>query len=476
MALRNRKLPRHILVIRNSAMGDVAMVPHALRALREAYPDVRVTVLTRPLFKPFFAGLDVDFLEADYAGRHKGLRGLLRLAGEARRRGIDAVADVHGVLRSRIVGLLLRLHGMPAARIDKGRIEKWFRLGCTNPAASPLKHTVVRYCDVLRRLGFVFDDPQPAAKPVRPNPFGEKKGVWIGFAPFSAQAGKTYPEDLAAELVAGLSARYDRVFIHSGGGGEAAFAERMEREHPNVTALWGRVRFAGELDLIANLDCVVSMDSLAMHMASLVATPVVSVWGATHPALGFLGYGCPPEGVVQLDLPCRPCSVYGQRRCKFGDYRCMRIPPQAVLDRVEECLSIRRAEEAGCDCLVPKDNDTMETRIFLFLTLGALLAGCRNSATAPKRVRLNVEMSVSAGNRAALLENLLLLAEASRAEPGCIGYEIYENSRDSSRILIFETWRDAASLEAHQQTEHFRLRAPRNRELSETSVLSRFEF
>ena len=305
MALRNRKLPRHILVIRNSAMGDVAMVPHALRALREAYPDVRVTVLTRPLFKPFFAGLDVDFLEADYAGRHKGVLGLLRLAGEARRRGIDAVADMHGVLRSRIVGLLLR-------------------------------------------LGFVFDDPQPAAKPVRPNPFGEKKGVWIGFAPFSAQAGKTYPEDLAAGLVAGLSARYDRVFIHSGGGGEAAFAERMEREHPNVTALWGRVRFAGELDLIANLDCVVSMDSLAMHMASLVATPVVSVWGATHPALGFLGYGCPPEGVVQLDLPCRPCSVYGQRRCKFGDYRCMRISPQAVLDRVEECLSIRRAEEAGC--------------------------------------------------------------------------------------------------------------------------------
>ena len=188
MALRNRKLPRHILVIRNSAMGDVAMVPHALRALREAYPDVRVTVLTRPLFKPFFAGLDVDFLEADYAGRHKGVLGLLRLAGEARRRGIDAVADMHGVLRSRIIGLLLRLHGMPAARIDKGRIEKWFRLGCTNLAASPLKHTVVRYCDVLRRLGFVFDDPQPAAKPVRPNPFGEKKGVWIGFAPFSAPA------------------------------------------------------------------------------------------------------------------------------------------------------------------------------------------------------------------------------------------------------------------------------------------------
>lgn len=348
MALRNKRLPRHLLVIRNSAMGDVAMLPHALRALRDACPDVRVTVLTRPLFKPFFAGLEVDFLEADFGGRHKGLLGLLRLAREARQRGVDAVADVHGVLRSRIVGLLLGLHGLPVAHIDKGRVEKWFRLGCTNPDAAPLRHTVVRYCDVLRRLGFRFDDPQPAAKAVRPNPFGSKQGVWIGFAPFSAQRGKTYPEELAAELAAGLSARCDRLFIHSGGGDEAAFAERMERAYPNVTALWGRVRIAGELDLIAHLDCMVSMDSLAMHMASLVATPVVSVWGATHPALGFLGWGCASEGVVQLDLPCRPCSVYGQRACKFGDYRCMRVAPQAVLARVEECLSGgRRSEEAS---------------------------------------------------------------------------------------------------------------------------------
>ena len=342
MALRSKRLPRHILVIRNSAMGDVAMLPHALRALRGAYPDLRVTVLTRPLFKPFFAGLDVDFLEADFGGRHRGLRGLLRLAREARQRGVDAVADVHGVLRSRIVGLLLALRGMPAARIDKGRIEKWFRLGCSNPAAAPLRHTVVRYCDVLRRLGFRFDDPQPAVKPVRPNPFGEKRGVWVGFAPFSAQRGKTYPEELAAELVAALSARCERVFLHSGGGDEAAFAERMERAYPNVTALWGRVRLAGELDLIAHLDCLVSMDSLAMHMASLVATPVVSVWGATHPALGFLGYGCAPEGVVQLDLRCRPCSVYGQRPCKTGDYGCMRIAPQQILDCVERTIAAQR--------------------------------------------------------------------------------------------------------------------------------------
>ena len=348
MAQKNR-LPRHVLVIRNSAMGDVAMLPHALRALLQAYPDVHVTVLTRPLFKPFFAGLKVDFLDADYKNRHKGLRGLWRLAAEAHACGVDAVADVHGVLRSRVIGLFLWLRGVRTARIDKGRIEKWFRLGVSNPAAKPLKHTVIRYCDVLRHLGFEFPDPRPVTSCRRPNPMGAKQGAWVGFAPFSAQKGKNYPLDLAAEVVDRLSARCERVFIHSGGGDEAAFAEEMERIHPNVTALWGRVRLDGELDLIANLDCVVSMDSLVMHMASLVATPVVSVWGATHPALGFLGYGCSLEDVVQLDLPCRPCSVYGSRECKFGDYRCMRIPPQMIVERVLRVLE-RRGTSGRLQC------------------------------------------------------------------------------------------------------------------------------
>ena len=96
----------------------------------------------------------------------------------------------------------------------------------------------------------------------------------------------------------------------------------MERAHPNVTALYGRVKLAGEIELIAGLDCLVSMDSLAMHLAALAATPVVSVWGATHPSLGFLGYGADPRNVLQADMPCRPCSVFGNKPCRYGDYRC----------------------------------------------------------------------------------------------------------------------------------------------------------
>lgn len=320
-------------------MGDVAMLAHALRALKEAYPDLRVTVATRPVFRAFFTGLDLGFMDVDIKGVHHSLRGMWRLAADARRLGVDAVADVHGVLRSVMFRTTLWLRGVPVAAIEKGREEKKEFIRKGGRDVKPAKHTVVRYCDVFRKLGFVFDDPVPALRRCRPNPMGEKTGTWIGFSPFSAQQGKTYPTALGREAVRLLAERYDRVFIHSGGGAEAEFAREMERAYPNVTALFGRVGIDGELDLIANLDCVVAMDSLVMHMASLVATPVVSVWGATHPGLGFFGYGCDPRGILQADMECRPCSVFGNKPCRYGDYRCLyAVTPAMIAERVAEMV------------------------------------------------------------------------------------------------------------------------------------------
>ncbi|MCM1150836.1 MAG: glycosyltransferase family 9 protein [Alistipes sp.] len=339
---KNRPLPRHLLVIRTSAMGDVAMLPHALRALRAAYPDLRITVATPKLFHPFFEELGVEMLDVDTKGRHHALWNMLQPARQAHRLGIDAVADVHGVMRSALFRNLMRLYGARVARIDKEHAQKRRFIRQGGAAAEPLRHTVLRYCDVFRQLGFVFDDPAPALRTSRPEPLGAKPAGerWVGFAPFSAQQGKTYPDDLSREAVRLLAARCDRLFIHSGGGREAAFAHEMERTYSNVTALYGKIGLGDEMNLIASLDCVVSMDSLVMHLASLVATPVVSVWGATHPGLGFLGWGCDPRNVLQADMACRPCSTYGAKECRYGDYRCLRaVTPQAIADKVEEVLN-----------------------------------------------------------------------------------------------------------------------------------------
>jgi ADP-heptose:LPS heptosyltransferase len=74
-----------------------------------------------------------------------------------------------------------------------------------------------------------------------------------------------------------------------------------------------------------------------MHLASLLGTTVVSVWGATHPYAGFTGWRQSPENIVQIDKPCRPCSVYGNKKCYRDDapYACMKeISPSMIIEKI----------------------------------------------------------------------------------------------------------------------------------------------
>ena len=90
---------------------------------------------------------------------------------------------------------------------------------------------------------------------------------------------------------------------------------------------------------MSHLDVMISMDSSNMHLASLTGTPVVSIWGATHPYAGFLGWGQTAENAIQIDLECRPCSIFGQKPCRRGDYACMnRIAPETIIERTNNIL------------------------------------------------------------------------------------------------------------------------------------------
>ena len=79
----------------------------------------------------------------------------------------------------------------------------------------------------------------------------------------------------------------------------------------------------------------VSLDSANMHLASLFGVPVVSVWGATHPFAGFFGWAQPTDNAVQIDLYCRPCSVFGNKPCYRGDHACMQqLPEEKIIEKV----------------------------------------------------------------------------------------------------------------------------------------------
>ena len=341
---------RHILVIRLSAMGDVAMTVPVLAALRKAEPTVRITVLTRSFFRPFFRSIpDIEFFTPDFDKRHKGVIGLIRLFNDLRRLQIDCVADLHDVLRSKVLRTLFALMGCETAHIDKGRTEKKTMTRKFRKQLVPLKTTVERYRDVFLELGYRFELPASMPKAEHPIPeqiltlAGPKTGIWVGVAPFAKHKGKIYPAIKTGELIGLLSSRYERVFVFGGGKYEQQFGEYMQECYPNIVSVIGHVTLDEELDLMSNIDCMVGMDSATMHLCSLVGTPVVSIWGATHPYAGFYGFGQSPAHAVQLDLPCRPCSVFGNKPCLTHDYRCLEgIAPETIAERVAQVIAAQQ--------------------------------------------------------------------------------------------------------------------------------------
>ena len=97
---------------------------------------------------------------------------------------------------------------------------------------------------------------------------------------------------------------------------------------------------------MSTLDIMISMDSANMHLASLVGIPVVSIWGATHPYAGFMGWGQSIDNAIQIDLPCRPCSIYGNKPCMRGDYACLKnISPEQIVEKVEAVIRLNKKAE-----------------------------------------------------------------------------------------------------------------------------------
>ena len=164
---------------------------------------------------------------------------------------------------------------------------------------------------------------------------------WIGIAPFAKHDGKIYPIELQEQVVAYFAEKSNiRVFLFGGGSKEKAIFEEWVNKYPTLTSMIGKLTMSQELQLINQLDVMLSMDSANMHFASLVNTPVVSIWGATHPYAGFMGWNQKEENAVQKEMPCRPCSVFGQKPCLRGDYACLReITPQQIIEKIEQVIT-----------------------------------------------------------------------------------------------------------------------------------------
>lgn len=344
--------PKGVLVTRFSALGDVAMTLPAVYDACIANPQLQFYFLTRhhpaKVFVNHPDNLTVIGIDFD---NYKGISGMWRLAAALRKRyDITHYVDLHDVLRTKLLRLFLRINGVTVRHIHKGRRAKRAITRRTNKVLVQLKPTPERYRDAFYKAGVAlasdFDslfgkekgDPQLFASVTPPRDADEK---WIAVAPFAKHKGKIYPAELMENVVAHFAARPGcKVFVLGFGDAEEAIIAKWASRHPNVVNMASAALGIGaELALLSHCDVMISMDSANMHLASLVGLRTVSVWGATHPYTGFLGWRQRTRDVVQLDMTCRPCSVFGDKPCMRGDYHCMAgIPPEMIIRKVEDAL------------------------------------------------------------------------------------------------------------------------------------------
>ena len=340
----------HLLIIRFSAMGDVAMLAPVVNILTGQYPKMHITVLTRGFFSPIFENIPrVTVFPADLKGQHKGITGLYRLSKELKGLGITAVGDVHNVLRTNMLKLFLLGSGIKFMQIDKGRAEKKALTASNNKVFRQLKTTHQRYADVLAKLGYAIDLNKPGKLPkyaltsnVSENT-GHKEGSWIGFAPFAAHTAKAYPLNLVAEVLKQLSQQgKNKIFLFGGGQEETTKLESLASPYENVFSLAGKFKFEEELQVISNLDLMVSMDSGNAHLAAMYGVKVLTLWGVTHPYAGFGAYNQPDHHHLLPDLlkyPQIPTSVYGNKFPAGYENALETISPGLVTSKINKIIA-----------------------------------------------------------------------------------------------------------------------------------------
>lgn len=338
---------KNLLVMRLSAMGDVAMTVPVIASFLHAYPNMGVIMLSAPRLSTLFEGMErVTFVPVDTKQTYKGTFGMVKLFRKLKKEyKFEKMIDLHDVIRSKMLRTLMKTSGKKVSVIDKGRAEKKELTSSSHKEKRQLKSSIQRYAEAFEKAGYPFtvqfDGLMPKNAPLPEKItqiIGNDTPARIGIAPFAQHKGKIYPLEKTEEVIAHYTSKDNcQILLFGGGKAESDVFNRWTEKYPNTLSLAGKFTLNEEIQILNHCDVLLSMDSANMHLASLVKTPVVSVWGATHPFAGFYGFGQDPMDAVQMDLPCRPCSIYGKKPCASKDFACLNnIGIDLIINKIDE--------------------------------------------------------------------------------------------------------------------------------------------
>jgi lipopolysaccharide heptosyltransferase II len=332
----------NVLAVRFSSIGDVLLTTPLLRAIRRRHPTARLTVLTKLAYAPLLS-------HNPYVNRVIGVpsdRRVVGMGAELRADRYTHLLDLHDSIRSRTLRALVpgRWRTYPKHRLARAVLirtkRNWYR------DARPVAE---RYFDAARDLDVVPDGAPPdlflSSEAVREasdwldrNGFARGERPLIALAPGAAHATKRWPLEHWHALVSRMVRNgFDLVLV--GGSEDSPVAKALAANAGGrVVNAAGQFGLQGTGALLQRARVLVSGDTGVMHMATAVETPVVALFGPTVKPFGYFPYTSLAQ-VVELALPCRPCSSKGSARCPLGHHRCLGdMAPDVVLEAVRRSV------------------------------------------------------------------------------------------------------------------------------------------
>ncbi len=320
------------LVVQTAFLGDAILTLPLARLVRGLEGVTWVGVVAAPAGAEFLRtqrGLD-EVLVYDKHGADGGARGVRRITGTLRSRGVDVAFVPHRSFRSALVTALARIPRRVGFDESGGRLLLTDRVSYR---AYP--HEIERTSSLIRIVGgtlprgrvpFEIDVPANGAEVVDEALGGlgvPRDAAVVGIAPGSRWPTKRWDPVRFASVADALVDETGAAVVLVGGAGDEeageAVAESMRVAPVNLI---GRTSIAAWLGLIARVQVLVSNDSAAAHAAAGLRTPVVAVFGPTVPEQGYAPYSDVAR-VVGGDVDCRPCGRHGGERCRLGTMVCM---------------------------------------------------------------------------------------------------------------------------------------------------------
>jgi heptosyltransferase I len=340
-----------ILLIKPSALGDVATTLPLLCDLKAALPEVRIDWLIHPAYAPLVEGHDalhevVAFDRRKLAAwwyKPLAFRLFWQLLRTLRRNRYDMVIDAQGLFRS---GFLTRITGAKT-RVGFAHAREGATLAYTHKVTLPEGGEKMLAVDRMRALGQPLgtDLSKPAQfrvpVPALPGELAafSASNSFVAVLPGARWATKRWPRERFAALADCLLQNHHTVVLLGSLDEKPLCGElqsRIKNQESRIHNLAGQSPIPVLVALLARARLVIANDSGPLHIAAALGRPVIGLYGPTSPVfVGPYGQGA---NILRHDVPCHPCR---RRMCEH--HSCMK---GLSVERVWECIARALADES----------------------------------------------------------------------------------------------------------------------------------